>query len=217
MPPELATSRPFYRRLGKRAFDAGFAVAMLLAFAPLIVVIAVMLRLKGVRSVIYSHERVGKGGRSFGCLKFRTMCDDADERLDRILSSDPKAREEWDRFRKLSGDPRIIPGIGRFLRSSSLDELPQILNVIRGEMSIVGPRPVTFEELGNYGQDVGYYLSVKPGLTGPWQIGGRSNKTFEERVAKDIWYVRNVSLKTDTLLLVRTAFSFLSGRLAGAQ
>ncbi|MEM9435143.1 MAG: sugar transferase [Pseudomonadota bacterium] len=214
---DYSSSRRVYVAVGKRTLDLLLACAMLLAFWPLFLLIIVALRLRGVRSPIYRHQRVGFNGRPFNCLKFRTMVENAEARLDEILREDPVAREEWRVYRKLSSDARIIPGIGKALRVTSLDELPQLFNVLAGDMSIVGPRPVTSEELAHYQSNVGYYLSVKPGLTGPWQIGGRSDSTFEERVSKDVWYVKNISFHTDVDLVLRTAASLLSGSLTGAR
>lgn len=207
----------FYTDIGKRNFDVILSALMILAISPVLVVIAASLRVNGVRSVVYKHRRIGQGGRSFDCLKFRTMVEGADETLEKILAADATAREEWDLSHKLTNDPRIIPGMGRLLRTTSLDELPQLLNVLRGDMSIVGPRPITSEELGKYGSHVGYYLSVRPGLTGPWQIGGRSDTSFDYRVQKDVWYAQNICLRTDLGVFIKTIACFLSGRLTGAR
>jgi undecaprenyl-phosphate galactose phosphotransferase len=139
----------------------------------------------------------------FGCLKFRTMVPDADGVLRRLLEDDPRARAEWESDFKLKDDPRITP-IGAFLRRTSLDELPQLWNVLKGEMSLVGPRPIIEEELERYGDQVGYYLETRPGITGLWQISGRNDTGYEDRVALDSWYVRNWSLWYDLVILVKT-------------
>ncbi|MBM7069110.1 sugar transferase [Actibacterium sp. 188UL27-1] len=210
---------PFQSRVTKivkRATDIVLASGMLMVFAPIMLLIGVLVRLKGNGAVFYRHTRVGKDGRKFGCLKFTTMVPNADVVLKRILAEDPEMREQWELAQKLPNDPRIIPGIGHLLRSSSLDELPQVFNVLLGHMSIVGPRPVTESELEKYGPYKNHYLSVKPGLTGPWQMGGRSDTTYAERVAKDVWYVENAGLVTDLRIFVKTVTSFVSGRLSGA-
>lgn len=200
----------------KRLFDILGALALLIVFSPLMLAIAVAVFVTGGGSVIYSHKRVGRSHRAFSCLKFRTMVKDADNVLQRILNEDPAARAEWKKHQKLKNDPRILPGIGGMLRRSSLDELPQLFNVLRGEMSLVGPRPVTEGELKNYGDALDLYLSVRPGLTGPWQIGDRSNTTFEVRVAQDVQYIRCGNLLTDLRILRATVSIILKGRAPGA-
>ncbi|HKA39286.1 MAG TPA: sugar transferase, partial [Burkholderiales bacterium] len=154
-------------------------------------------------AAIFRHMRVGRYGRMFGCLKFRTMVLDAEGVLRGHLDADPGARAEWERDFKLKDDPRITP-IGAFLRKTSLDELPQLWNVLKGEMSLVGPRPIIEEELERYGDQVGYYLETRPGVTGLWQISGRNDTGYEDRVALDSWYVRNWSLWYDLVILVKT-------------
>jgi exopolysaccharide production protein ExoY len=150
----------------KRALDIVLASVALLALSPLFVFVAILLRLTDPGPVFFGHKRVGLGGRSFRCLKFRTMCTDADAVLDRLLASDPAAAAEWQATRKLRNDPRISR-VGRVLREYSVDELPQLINVIRGEMSLVGPRPVVTAELMRYGNAAVHYLSARPGITGP--------------------------------------------------
>lgn len=165
----------------------------LLFFWPLLLLIAVWIYLDSPGPVVFKHMRIGKNGRPFPCYKFRTMCVDADLCLAALLEKYPDARNEWEKNYKLKNDPRIT-GSGAFLRKTSLDELPQIFNVLRGEMSLVGPRPVTEKELVLYGEYLVDYLSVKPGITGMWQVNGRSNTTYAERVQMDSWYVHNWSL-----------------------
>ncbi|MEO0664418.1 MAG: sugar transferase, partial [Pseudomonadota bacterium] len=150
----------------KRAFDIVFAAAGLVASSILFLVVAVVLRLTSRGPVFFRHERVGLNGETFMCLKFRTMHCNADEILAKTLATSPEAREEWREYRKLKNDPRIIPVVGNFLRKTSLDELPQLINVLRGDMSIVGPRPVTPEEIGLYGEYAREVLTVRPGVTG---------------------------------------------------
>ncbi len=189
---------------------------MLVLFAPLMLLIAALIVYHDGWGVFYAHKRVGRNGRQFNCLKFRTMVKDADERLARILASDPGARAEWETFQKLRDDPRVIPGIGHRLRRLSLDELPQILNVIRGDMSIVGSRPVTRDELVRYGAAAQLYTQMRPGLTGPWQVGSRSDATYDARIEMDIAYFRDWTLLSDIRITAKTALMVLSGRSPGA-
>lgn len=152
---------------------------------------------------MFSHERVGLGGTTFFCLKFRSMYEDSDTRLETLLAGDPSARQEWSEHYKLKEDPRITP-LGHFLRESSIDELPQLVNVLRGDMSLVGPRPVIVEELEKYGDAKEAYLSVRPGLTGLWQVSGRNDLDYETRVALDTKYVETWSFKADVIILLKT-------------
>ena len=153
--------------------------------------------------MIFGHERIGKGRKTFSCFKFRTMIPDAESVLEDLLIANPKARLEWEENHKLRNDPRITR-FGEFLRKSSLDELPQLWNVIKGDMSLVGPRPVVADELAKYGQKAQVYCSVKPGITGLWQISGRSNVTYSRRVSLDALYVRNQRLVLDLWILFCT-------------
>ena len=179
------------------------AVVLLLALSPLLLITAFLIWQRDGAPILYGHYRVGRGGKLFRCLKFRTMLRDSDRVLADLLRDDPKSRTEWQADQKLLNDPRITP-VGRFLRSSSLDELPQLLNVVRGEMLLVGPRPVTVAELTRYGMVRWHYLSVRPGITGLWQVSGRNNTTYEERVVLDARYVENRSLRGDLVILLRT-------------
>ena len=199
------------RPAAKRAMDILGAGALLLLALPAFLVIAALVKLDGGK-VFYAHQRVGRGGQLFGCLKFRSMVVDSDQRLAALLARDPAARAEWDATRKLKNDPRVT-AIGRFLRASSLDELPQILNVLRGEMSLVGPRPVQASELAAfYGAAAQHYMMVRPGITGPWQISGRSDTSYAQRVALDVAYVTKPSLRTDLKILFRTPVAVLARR-----
>lgn len=193
----------------KRLVDVIGAVGLGLVFSPLIVVIVFLMRKDG--SVIYRHRRVGRGGQMFSCLKFRTMVSDADQVLRELLESNPELRAEWVRDHKLRNDPRVTR-LGRFLRRTSLDELPQLLNVLRGEMSLVGPRPVVREELLRYGRSVGTYLAAKPGITGLWQVTGRNNTDYRRRVVLDTYYVRNHNLLLDLYILAKTTGVVLGGK-----
>ncbi|HDX6383788.1 TPA: sugar transferase, partial [Escherichia coli] len=152
---------------------------------------------------IYGHERVGKSGKKFKCLKFRSMVINSKEVLETVLSNDPDAKKEWDATFKLKNDPRITT-IGHFLRRTSLDELPQLFNVLRGEMSLVGPRPIITDELERYNEEVDYYLLSKPGMTGLWQVSGRSDVDYDTRVYLDTWYVKNWSMWNDIAILFKT-------------
>ena len=195
----------------KRAFDLLGAGVLLLLAAPAFALLALLVRADG-GPAFYAHERVGRGGRRFGCLKFRSMVTDSQYRLDTLLDADPAARAEWEATRKLKDDPRVTR-IGRLLRATSLDELPQLINVLRGEMSLVGPRPVVAAELAaHYGAAAEHYLAVRPGITGLWQISGRSETSYDTRVALDTRYATNPSLWADLGILLRTPLAVLSRR-----
>ena len=187
----------------KRALDVVGALVLAVVFSPLIIGIFVAMR-RGGQPALFRHARVGRNGDLFQCLKFRTMVPDAQRVLADLLSKSPKLRDEWNRDHKLRDDPRVTR-LGRFLRSTSLDELPQIWNVLKGEMSLVGPRPVTREELLRYGRNMLLYMMVKPGITGLWQVSGRSNTDYRRRVAIDVCYVRNQSVLLDIWILIKTA------------
>lgn len=195
----------------KIVFDkiAFFAIFPLCLFIFLIIAVAVLL-LDGF-PVIFAQERVGKDGRVFKCLKFRTMVVDADKRLKEVLAADPAIRKEWDETRKLRNDPRISR-CGGFLRKSSLDELPQIFNVLFGDMSLVGPRPVVVDELDLYGKYKRHYKSVRPGVTGLWQVSGRSNTTYRKRIALDVTYTKQANLFLDLWILAKTTWIVLVSR-----
>ncbi len=193
----------------KRVVDVLGAILLGIVFSPLIVVIIFFMR-RGGGSVIYRHRRVGRHGKMFSCLKFRTMVPNADQVLRELLEKNPELQAEWVRDHKLRHDPRVTP-LGRFLRRTSLDELPQLLNVLRGEMSLVGPRPVVREELLRYGRSVGTYLAAKPGITGLWQVTGRNNTDYRRRVVLDTYYVRNQNLLLDLYILAKTTGVVLGG------
>lgn len=201
-PSRIAPPGTFYVRRGKRVLDVALALALLPVLLPLMAIIALGMAHRG--NIIYGHWRVGRLGEEFTCYKFRTMVVDADERLAELLATDPAARAEWERDHKLADDPRRTR-LGRVLRKTSLDELPQIWNVLRGEMSFVGPRPVTRAELIKYDEHAATYLSVKPGVTGPWQVECRGQGTYRERVALDMNYIRDINLATDVATIARTA------------
>jgi len=187
----------------KRAFDVIGASAIILLAFPLIALAFVAASLQGAGGVFFGHRRIAFRGASFRCLKFRTMAPDAEARLNRYLTENPEAAEEWMRDQKLRKDPRITT-VGAILRKTSLDELPQLINVLRGEMSLVGPRPVTEEELYRYGDRRAAYLSARPGLTGLWQVSGRNSTTYERRTELDAEYVANWSLQRDVVIILKT-------------
>jgi exopolysaccharide production protein ExoY len=193
----------------KRVLDVVGAIVLAVAFSPLILAIAVLMRREG-GSIIYRHRRIGRDGRAFECLKFRTMVPNADQLLRELLERDPAIKAEWVRDHKLRCDPRVTR-LGRFLRHTSLDELPQLWNVLRGEMSLVGPRPVVREELLRYGRNVRTYLAAKPGITGLWQVKGRNDTDYRRRVVLDTYYVRNQNLLLDLYILLKTTRVVLGG------
>lgn len=195
----------------KVVFDkiAFLAVFPLCLFIFLIIVVMVVV-LDGF-PIIFAQERVGKDGKIFKCLKFRTMVLNADKRLEEVLEQDPALRKEWEETRKLRNDPRISR-CGGFLRKSSLDELPQIFNVLFGDMSLVGPRPVVIDELDLYGKYKKHYKSVRPGVTGLWQVSGRSNTTYRKRIALDVTYTKQANLFLDLWILAKTTWIVLVSR-----
>lgn len=213
--PRPAGSRVGERGLaatGRRIFDVVGAILIGLLFMPFILAVIVLIRLGGT-PVLFRHRRIGRNGTVFKCLKFRTMVPDAENVLRRLLKDHPELRDEWTENHKLRDDPRITR-VGRFLRRTSLDELPQLWNVLRGDMSLVGPRPIVRAELLRYGRQAAIYLAVKPGLTGLWQVKGRSDTTYRRRVAMDKFYVRNRNLWLDAYIVAITAAVVL--RRAGA-
>ncbi|MEQ8597621.1 sugar transferase [Algiphilus sp.] len=196
----------------KRGLDIVGAVGIGLFFSPVIVVVtAIMAFQKG--SIFFVHERIGHRGKRFSCYKFRSMVPDADRVLEQILENDHAARAEWNKGFKLRRDPRVTL-VGAFLRKTSLDELPQLLNVLKGDMSLVGPRPVVREELLRYGRGARYYLSARPGLTGLWQVSGRSDVDYRRRVAMDRAYSERADIGMDINLIARTVIVVL--KLKGA-
>jgi Undecaprenyl-phosphate galactose phosphotransferase WbaP len=194
----------------KRALDVVLSAAALLILMPAITLLWIAVRLTSRGPALYSHKRVGKGGVPFRAWKFRSMREDADSLLRHHLESDPLLRSEWERDHKLKNDPRVT-AIGKFLRKTSLDELPQLWNVFSGDMTLVGPRPIVTAEIPRYGDALSYYLSVRPGITGLWQISGRNNTTYAERVCFDERYVKNWSLTLDLYILLRTVKTVLFG------
>jgi len=195
-----------HARIGSRsmrAFDVIAALALLLFLAPLMLLVALAIMIFDPGPVIFRHQRIGFDGRSFYCLKFRTMVVDAERRLQDLLTRSPEARAEWALNQKLGSDPRIT-ALGRFLRKSSLDELPQLFNILSGEMSLVGPRPIVHSEVHRYGRYFCHYVSVRPGLTGLWQVSGRNDTSYRTRVAMDVVYARQQTLALNVLILAKT-------------
>ncbi len=188
----------------KRIFDIFFSISVLILGFPVFFLIALLIRLTSRGRIIYSHERLGRGGKPFRCYKFRTMRKDADAKLKAILESDHALREEWARTRKLKCDPRVT-WIGHFLRKTSLDEIPQFWNVLKGDLSVVGPRPVVKAELDKYyGIKREKILAMRPGLTCLWQVSGRSDVSYEKRVKLDEDYIDNQSFWLDLKLIAQT-------------
>ncbi len=186
----------------KRGFDILAALVLLIAAAPLMLLIAVLVRLDG-GPALFRHRRVGAGGAPFQCLKFRTMVLDAESALNSLLARDAAARAEWEAEFKLRNDPRITR-LGRFLRKSSLDELPQLFNVLAGQMSLVGPRPIVYQEIARYSTRITDYYACRPGITGLWQVSGRNDVSYEERVTLDSRYARQWSFARDLVILAQT-------------
>jgi exopolysaccharide production protein ExoY len=186
-----------------RVFDIVVAVLAIIFTAPLLIAVAIAVKLADGGPALFGHQRMGLGGRPFRCLKFRSMLVDSDERLAAYLAIDPVALREWQRDQKLRCDPRVTP-VGDFIRKSSLDELPQLFNVLRGEMSIVGPRPIVADEARRYGARYAWYCRVRPGITGFWQVSGRNNVSYRRRVAMDTLYAKNKSLGWDVKLVFLT-------------
>jgi exopolysaccharide production protein ExoY len=187
---------------GKRCLDLIAVLVLLLPVALLLVSLFALVGVEGGRP-IFGHTRVGRGGRTFRCWKIRTMVPDAEARLQEVLRTDPKAAAQWAQYRKLDNDPRVTR-LGDVLRRTSLDELPQLWNVLRGDMSLVGPRPVTRAELAQYGSAGLDYISVRPGITGLWQVQGRNSLTYTERVRLDQRYVQELTFRQDLQILFKT-------------
>lgn len=209
-PQTLFSPRAPHALLLERCVDLTLATLLLLILSPFMLATALLVLLSGPGPAFYRQPRLGLNGQTFDCLKFRTMQVDADRLLQGLLESSPALREVWMRDRKLRKDPRITP-IGRFLRRYSLDELPQLFNVLCGEMSIVGPRPIATDEAHFYGEAFSIYCSVKPGITGAWQVGGRNDVSYQRRVQLDCEYARTKSLRQDIRLLLRTVPVVLRG------
>jgi exopolysaccharide production protein ExoY len=200
----LRHDRQIYHKVAlKRAMDCSIALVALLLMAPIMISIYLLIRFGEGGPALFKQQRVGLGGRMFGCYKFRSMLPNAEAALQEYLDRHPEAKYEWETNHKLVKDPRVT-ALGQFLRKSSLDELPQLWNVVVGDMSIVGPRPIVPAEMPRYGSVLGHYCSVRTGLTGLWQVSGRSDCTYPERVALDARYVEEWTLGRDFLILIKT-------------
>ena len=195
----------------KRVFDICFAL-LLLPFVLLVSIpVCFIIKLSSPGPIFYGHVRIGKNRKPFSCLKFRSMYKDADEKLKQLLQTNKNAKHEWEENRKLKNDPRITK-IGAFIRKTSIDELPQIINVLKGDMSFIGPRPVTKDELEKYGSKADFILSVLPGISGMWQTSGRSESGYEDRIALDLYYIQNWSIWLDVWLSIKTFFVVILGK-----
>jgi len=210
----LATSQQLlipWNRIKKRILDLFLVIVGGILLMPLFLFIAVLIKLSSPGPVLYKHTRIGRNGKPFKAYKFRSMVLDADLRLKELLEKDPVARKEWEHTFKLKNDPRITP-IGRFLRKTSFDEFPQLINVLKNEMSLVGPRPIVYDEIPKYGKSFKRVFSVKPGLTGMWQVSGRSDTDYNERVAYDTFYIQSWSIWLDVWILYKTIGVVLHGK-----
>ena len=196
----------------KRVIDLSIALPALLFVSPMMIAMAIAIRAQDGGPALFRQSRVGRDGENFTCFKFRTMVMDADARLERLLASDPVAAAEWAKDQKLRNDPRILGVIGHFLRVTSLDELPQLLNIIRGDMSVVGPRPIVRSEIAKYDGYYRHYISVRPGVTGLWQVSGRNDVSYEKRVRLDAAYARCWCVGLDLWILWRTVPAVLFRR-----
>jgi len=194
-----------------RSLDLAIAIVSLVFFAPLMLLVAVLVFAESPGPIIYRQMRLGRNGRLFPCFKFRTMMPDGDRVLQELLERCSQSRKEWEQGFKLRVDPRVSR-LGSVLRKLSIDELPQLFNVVRGEMAIVGPRPIVVAEIPRYGPFFGDYCSVKPGLTGLWQISGRNNVSYVDRVQLDAEYARKKTVSFDLLIILKTIPAVLLGR-----
>jgi exopolysaccharide production protein ExoY len=198
-------------RFVKRSFDIVGAASTVVILLPLFVILLLALWLVQGRPIFIRHRRIGLGGRRFACLKFRTMVKDGDEVLRRHLTENTEARIEWEACRKLREDPRVT-SLGQVLRKTSIDELPQLINIVKGDMSLVGPRPIVEDEIKHYGENIYRYFAVRPGLTGLWQVSGRNDVTYASRVEMDTAYVDQMNFVLDLVILLRTVPAVLKSR-----
>ena len=198
-------------RLAKRIFDLVATICGGLLILPILLILTILVGIDNKGRIIFVHPRVGRNGKLFPCYKFQSMVSDAQERLEEYLAKNPEAHKEWEESFKLTNDPRVTK-LGAFLRKTSLDELPQLWNVLMGDMSLVGPRPIVTKEIERYGDYIREYYMVPPGITGMWQVNGRSDTTYEERVAMDTWYVRNWSVWIDLVYLFKTVKTVFTGK-----
>lgn len=214
-PAKLIELQPKRSRVVKRAGDIVFSLCVLTAGAPIFLVLALLVKASSRGSIFYVQQRIGRNYQVFGCIKFRTMRKDSDKVLQSLLENSSELRDEFSKDFKLKNDPRIT-SLGRFLRRSSLDELPQFLNVLRGEMSVVGPRPIVADELNRYGYNMNQVLALRPGLTGLWQVSGRNNLSYRQRVRLDVRYVKTRNFLMDLKIVFQTIMVVLHPRDRGA-
>ena len=203
--------RPWLQRASKRTLDISLALTGLIFLSPVLLSIAALVKLQDKGPAIFAHVRIGKNGKPFKCYKFRSMVIDAPQRLQHLLATNPEASAEWARDQKLRNDPRITK-LGVFLRRSSFDELPQLLNILRGDMSVVGPRPIVIDESIRYGNEFKAYKAVRPGVTGLWQVSGRNDLSYDERVDMDARYAREWTLLVDIWIIIKTIPAVLLSR-----
>ena len=201
----------FWNLALKRFIDLGLVILGGLIILPFLLLIALAVKIDSSGPVLYGHKRLGLNGKYFKAYKFRSMVTDADKKLQAMLDADPRLKEEWEAAHKLKEDPRVTK-VGRLLRRTSFDEFPQLLNILKGDMSLVGPRPVTDPELEKYGENARRILTVKPGLTGLWQVSGRSDTDYAERVSYDLYYLQSWSAWLDLWILYRTPGVILKGK-----
>jgi Undecaprenyl-phosphate galactose phosphotransferase WbaP len=187
----------------KRLLDLSIVIAGGLVILPFLLIIAIIVKITSKGPVLYKQKRIGLNGKNFYAYKFRTMVSDAETQLKTLLEKDPQARAEWEASQKLKNDPRITK-VGKFLRRLSIDEFPQLINVLKGEMSLVGPRPIVENEIKKYGDDFRRIFSVKPGITGLWQVSGRSDTEYSDRVSYDTYYLQSWSIWLDLWILYKT-------------
>ena len=200
-PPQITARQ--VRQLALRCIDLVLTILLLIPLTPLFLVVAFLVRAQDGGPAIFGHRRIGRSGKYFDCLKFRSMVVDAPQQLDAHLSADPAAMAEWTLNQKLRNDPRTTR-LGLFLRTSSLDELPQLFNVLRGDMSLVGPRPIVAGEVARYGRHFRHYCDVKPGVTGLWQVSGRNDVSYRRRVALDVAFARRPTVRAYVVILLMT-------------
>lgn len=200
-----------HEQILKRVFDIMFATVFLLVSFPALILLSIALQIDSPGRLFFVQQRVGRGGRMFNCYKFRTMHEDAERLLEELLANSPEAKREWDMDHKLRNDPRVSR-LGGIVRKLSLDELPQLLNILSGEMSVVGPRPIVRAEILKYGSFFSDYCAVKPGLTGLWQVSGRNDVSYDERVQLDCEYTRRASFLFDMNIVLKTVPAVLGAK-----
>ena len=196
-------SKKYFYKIIKTTFDLLFSSIVLIIGLPIFLIIASLIKLSSRGPIFYLQERIGKNKKTFNCIKFRTMHPEAEDILENLITNNEKLRKEFEETHKLRNDPRIT-NIGKFLRKTSLDEIPQFLNVIKMEMSIIGPRPIVKKEIQKYGNSYIKVISIKPGITGLWQVSGRNNLSYKRRVILDCLYVDNMSPLLDLRIIIRT-------------